>query len=542
MSNVKKRIIDDALMQFINNRGSHADPAMYFDNEVLKKGEKIDLFEKTITIKEPTNLVFIDEQPGLNWGHACQYLLYQADKGKLLNKVDAKFPPFLTKKNVEGMEIFKIPRIMNNFKTRKTLRFPLDPARLTAYTKLRRLPFKFSKVEGRRYAIFFSGGSNCRHVNDMEFFYRTLLDIYAYNPSDVFICNYDGNINWIKAGWWEPAQDLANPINYPVDNTPFRMQVDEPGTRNGFQNIITQLSGVMNQYDCLLIHTNNHGWYGNKLGGGTDEGYISLPGSTKYWASDFVSDLSNLPRFKNLLVVMEQCSSGSFIQPIMNNSPADNTVVQTAVPAKESSAGDWYFDPWIELWISAMAGVRGDGTALAISPDDDLDSKISAYEAYDYAIGQDNPQMDESTPNHSKKVFLTGCTSWVKSPYKIYKEYAKEYHKEQLKDYHKDHLKDGSSDWEKREKEFAKEHVKEMMKDRKEIFEGKALARDDFEKMQDIPGGHMFHDPIGPEIIRGLEGRIGSLERLINKTTPFIKSNLRPDIKDKAFGDSEDDK
>jgi hypothetical protein len=538
MSNVKKRIIDDALKQFIKNRGSHADPAMYFDNKVLKKGEKIDLFEKTIKIEEPTNLVFIDEQPGLNWGHACQYLLYQADKGKLINKVDAKFPPFLTKNSVEGMEIFKTPRILNNFEKRRTLKFPLDPARLTAYTKLRPLPFRLTKVEGRRYAIFFSGGSNCRHVNDMEFFYRTLLDIYAYNPSDIFICNYDGNINWIKAGWWEPAQDLANPINYPVDNTPFRMQVDEPGTRNGFQSIIAQLTGMMKRYDCLLIHTNNHGWYGNKPGGANDEGFISLPGSSKYWASDFVSDLSNLPQFKNLLVVMEQCSSGSFIQPIMNNSPADNTVVQTAVPAKESSAGGWYFDPWIELWISAMAGVRGDGSALAVSPDDDLDSKISAFEAYDYALGQDNPQMDESTADFSKKVFLTGCTSWVKKPYKEFKEYAKEYHKEQLKDYHKDQLKDGSSDFEKREKDFVKEHVKEVMKDHKEIYEGKAMARDDFEKMQDIPGEHVFRDPIGPEIIRGLEGRIRSLEKSINKITPFIKSNLRPDIKGKAFGDS----
>ena len=238
---------------------------------------------------------------------------------------------------------------------------------------------------------------------------------------------------------------------------------------------------------------------------------------------------------------MEQCSAGSFIQPIMNNSPADNTVVQTAVPAKESSAGGWFFDPWIELWISAMAGVRGDGTALAVSADDNLDSKISAFEAYDYALGQDNPQMDETSTDYSKNVFLTSCTSWVKKPYKVFKEYTKEFHKEQLKDYHKDHLKDGIPDWEKRDKDFVKEQVKEMVKDRKEIYEGKALARDDFEKMQDIAGEHLLPDPIGPEVIRGLEGRIISLERSINKITPFIKSNLRPDIKGKAFGDSDDD-
>ena len=37
--------------------------------------------------------------------------------------------------------------------------------------------------------------------------------------------------------------------------------------------------------------------------------------------------------------------------------------------------------------------------------------------------------------------------------------------------------------------------------------------------------------------IQSISARVASLEQAINKLTPFIKSNIRPDIKGKAFKD-----
>jgi hypothetical protein len=66
--------------------------------------------------------------------------------------------------------------------------------------------------------------------------------------------------------------------------------------------------------------------------------------------------------------------------------------------------------PWAEMWISAMAGVRGDGSPLAVSPDDNLDTLISAWESYDYALSIDNPVMAESVHGVVKgQMFLCRC-------------------------------------------------------------------------------------------------------------------------------------
>ena len=86
--------------------------------------------------------------------------------------------------------------------------------------------------------------------------------------------------------------------------------------------------------------------------------------------------------------------------------PADRMVLQAAVPWNKSSAGGWFFDPWAEMWIAAMSGVRGSGSALATSPDDDQNERVSSFESYDFALGIDDPVMGESSAGISKQVYL----------------------------------------------------------------------------------------------------------------------------------------
>jgi len=463
--------------------------ALYLDQREFKKGSKINIVTEEITIDQPTHVVFVDDEPEKNYGHRCHYYLYNAETGKFINSIPASFPHFFKDKDQENnIEIFKSSPLTERYIRKKKMRMELDLGKLSAYGKLSPLPLKFS-LKGNRYAILYSGDSNGRHVNDLEFLYRTLVDVYGFNTNNIFVLNYDGTVNYSRAvwgsGWTEPpVSDGFGP-----DGSAYRMVVNGEGNRGGFQNVVNTLKTKMNSKDCLLIHTNNHGWYD---GSG---GFLSAYGPGVYYASDFAADLAGLPSFRNLLVVMEQCASGSFATPVINNSPATNTVFQAAVPGDESSAGGWPFDPWAELWISAMAGVRGDGSALAVSPDDNLDNLISSWEAYDYALSVDNPVYQESSTNISENVFLSQCGYGIK----LYKE-----HKE-FKEFKEP----------KEFKEFKEYYEPKQIFEPKQIYEGLAIKPEDLVKWSD------------EEII----SRLDRLEKSLEKLKPFITNEERPDLK-----------
>lgn len=489
MDELLKRINEDVEKRVLRDNDGNPDFAVYLDHKVMNKGEVLDIVTRQIEFDRPTYAVFVDDEPGKNWGHRCHYRLYNAETGEYLRKVRADFPHFMPKEKTreveETIELIRKSPMAEPFVRKKKLRIPLEPGKLSAYAKIAPLPLAFW-LYGTRYAILFSGGSNGRHVNDLEFLYRTLVDVYGYNTGDIYVLNYDGTLDYSQAvwpsGWTEPpASDGFGP-----DGSAWRMDADGRivgrGDRAGFQAVISDLASRIGSRDCLLIHTNNHGWFD---GSG---GFMSAYGGT-YYASDFAADLAALPQFKTLLVFMEQCASGSFALPIMNNSPATRTVFQAAVPGDESSAGGWPFDPWAEMWISAMAGVRGDGSALAISPDDDLNTLISAWEAYDYALSIDNPVMSESSAGLSQNVYLCRCRTKAK-PLKEWKE----------------------------PKEWAE--VKELLEPKLVMEPKRALEGPQIQ----VPFEELR------EVYIEVDERIERLERAVDKLTPFIDREQRPDV------------
>ncbi|MCJ7613983.1 hypothetical protein MUO71_04365 [Candidatus Bathyarchaeota archaeon] len=501
--NIIKKNAEERVL--LGNDGNQ-DFAMYIDHQVMKKGSVIDVITDKITFKQPTILVFVDDEPEKNFGHRCHFLLYNAENGEFIDKVPAKFPHFMHKK-IETVELFRSSETIERYKRKKKLRIKLEPAKLSAYRKLAPFPLKFN-IRGRRFAILFSGASNGRHVNDIEFMYRTLVDVYGYDTNDIYVLNYDGTINYNQLGW-----ETSPASGFGADGTPWRLTVNGRGDRAGFQAVISDISSRIRSWDCLLIHTNNHGWYDN------NGGYLSAYGGT-YHANDFANDLAQLPNFKTLLVVMEQCASGSFAQPIMNNSPASHTVFQAAVPGDESSAGGWPFDPWAEMWISAMAGVRGDGSALPVSPDDDLDTLISAWEAYDYSIAIDNPVMSESSVNLSQKVFISRCITTIK----ILKEWKEVKEWKEPKD-----LKEVKERKEPKEYLEPKEVFEpKQIKEQKEFMEPKRVS----EPKSTYEGPDI---PILSERIQiaydEITERVDRLEETVKKLKPFITDEKRPDVK-----------
>jgi hypothetical protein len=508
MEELFARIKKDAEERVLRNNDGNQDFLLYLDRKTFQKGESIDVITAGIKIEQPTLVVFVDDEPGKNFGHRCHYLLYEAKTGEFKRKVSAQFPYFMFKKP-ETLELVRTCETIERYKRKKKIRVKLELAELSAYAKLAPFPLKF-QIHGRRYAILFSGASNGRHVNDLEFLYRTLVDVYGYNTADIYVLNYDGTINYNQMWWETPPASGFGP-----DGSAWRMVVNGPGNRAGFQSVINDLKSRIRPWDCLLIHTNNHGWYDG------NGGYLSVLGGPPnvcpnvcYYASDFAADLAALPKFKTLLVAMEQCASGSFALPILNNSPATNTVFQAAVPGDESSAGGWPFDPWAEMWISAMAGVRGDGSALTVSPDDNLDTLISAWEAYDYALSIDNPVMSESSSGLSNKVYLCRCLTTIK-PLKEWKEIKELKETKEPKE-----VLEPKRIWE----------PKRLMEP-KEILEPKQVMEP--KQVYEVPEFQVPYEQLRVAYDE-LEERLDRLEQSVKKLTPFIQPEERPELKPKA--------
>jgi len=365
---IKSQVKDDAIKRVkklkIDKRAN-----LHIHDKVLAAGEILRAAALEVPIERETALVFVDLAPACNWAHPCEFHLYDAKTGKLYQKVQASLPPSILILDPEATTAFHSPVKMIDSRVRRATWKKRIPPVINAP----------SSSPGERYAILFAGHANNRHTNDLEFLYRTLIDDYGFNAANIHVLNHDGTLNYYGAG--QPVG------NWPGDNTAYRMVVTGQGTRADFQAAFNTIAGQIRPEDFLFIHTNNHG------GGPCDSGvndycmfvYDVNGNWVPYYVNDFITDLGVLPAFEVLMVMMEQCRSGGFINPIINNSPANWTHVGTAVTANDYSLGGPDFDPFAEDWIAGIHGSYPDGAGLSQAVDTNNDGRISATEAFHYA-------------------------------------------------------------------------------------------------------------------------------------------------------------
>jgi hypothetical protein len=352
---ILRAIKDGAFRRLPTKR--RASTNLYVLEDVQQAKSVINARHQAIPIKQPTAVVFVDDEPMANWSHDCRYLLHDADSGKLYQEVRAGFPPFL----VEPPDTFKA------FHTPVVARNPLR----TIWQLEKKIAFPWKVRKGQRYAILFSGASNNRHTNDLEFLYRQLVDRFYFDEDKITVLNYDGTINY--SGGPKPV------TSWPGDATAYTMPVHDSGTKQALEDAIDALKPNLKQDDLLLIHTNNHGGHN-----GT-ESYLCTYSGPDYTASDFASKLGELPAFSDLIVMTEQCHSGGFNDAVIEASTAERTTFAGACTEGKSSIGGPDFDPFARDWISALAGADPYGAALVSDPDYDSSGRISAREAFAYA-------------------------------------------------------------------------------------------------------------------------------------------------------------
>jgi hypothetical protein len=357
---------------------------LHVDMHIYEKGEVIGPEFQKILAPQSSVLVFADDEPQANFGHTCRYLLYENGTGKFLQEAPARFPPVKDAKQAKTLKPFHEPvRLIEN------------PNLFKPFRPIWRCPIIVP--EGTRYAILFSGMSNKRHLNDMEFLYRTLIDVYAFDPAHIYALSYDGTLN---------TQDGVQ-VHWPGDGTAYRINITGEGNQAGFEAAVDDLITKMHRLDTLLIHCNNHGDSDTPDGGITwvpNTAFLcTYPNWGRYYHNDFSHKLAELPRFRQLIVMLEQCHSGGFNGSILANSPADATSVASAATEFKNSyiSADGNWDPFARDWIAAQAGQNPFGGALAYNPDTDGDGKIQAEEAFQYAFTvrdlRDSPNFSESS-------------------------------------------------------------------------------------------------------------------------------------------------
>lgn len=314
-------------------------------------------------VTRPTVMVFANDHPLLNWAHPCRYLLFDLITHELYQTIHAHFPPDRLLNQPSIFRLFHSPILFT-----PSLQHPVPST-----------PLIRSRAPGSRYALLFSGKSNGRHVNDIHFLYETLVREFKYDPGNISVLTYDNSLNYDIE---EPAGTMWSAASIPL-------KVDEAGTKNQFIKIIDWLVTKVGPKDSLLIHTSNHGY---KQG---SEAYICYYDSYEnaILVSEFAEQLKRIPKHRDLVVMMEQCYSGGFINSILESSLAENVSVATACSVDQESQGGDPFDPFAENWIAALAGHYSNGTPLKVGSYPHTTMK----EAFDFASiavssSPDNPQ------------------------------------------------------------------------------------------------------------------------------------------------------
>ncbi|HUI59348.1 MAG TPA: C13 family peptidase [Steroidobacteraceae bacterium] len=231
-----------------------------------------------------------------------------------------------------------------------------------------------------RHAILFSGMTHRRHLNGLEFCYRTLVDRLGFERRNVSVLTHDGSLCTVDGRDGTPACEP-----WPGDGSPFRMSVAGPGTHRALQRVLGRLHGQLGPSDRLFIYTSGHG--GNH-GDGRGPELIVHPHWQRYRVGEFCADLGRLPRHRALVVMMSQCFAGGFQDGVLAASRAETTCFVSAASALSAShalADDDDWDGFARHWIAALGGHDVDGARI-VMPDGEYDGPLGdARRAFDYA-------------------------------------------------------------------------------------------------------------------------------------------------------------
>lgn len=307
-------------------------------------------------------MFFIDDVPLADWHHPCRYVFVKHDG----SRIDVIKATWLITELYELMTFISPSKWFQNIKSRAynwTYNGNMDLIPTT-------------EVASDCYAIIISGGYNAlnnhyRYWNHCSGLYNVLTKKYGYPK---------GNIKSFISDGYSPDIDRNCYDYYTSSSTDLDLDgVDDvtgAATKANIANAFADLRSKLTEKDQLLIFITSHGSYYE------DEGYYTTLWLEYLYADELKAMLTGF-QTNNIQIVNTTCHSGGSIPSLI----LSNRVISSSCQANENAKAfpSLEYSKFAYHWINAMLGKKMDDLSITIDADSNTDSKISFYEAFEYA-------------------------------------------------------------------------------------------------------------------------------------------------------------
>lgn len=339
-------------------------------------------------VKNNVFAYFLDERPGTEWDHACQYLFVSKTNGTY-EIVNATQYPLTSAQDAWCFHSKNMPAPRSQEIDNQNI-IPTTPP--TSYGS------------GKNHAVIINGGGS-RPSNFAAFtrncasIYKTLRYYYGYEPENIHVLISDGK---------NPAPDQAegNSSSWDLDGDGVD-DTEYAATKEDISKVFNLLAEEVGPEDHVFIFATDHGDIVN------NKSVLCL------WYEDitpeeFAAEVNKL-NAGIISIMMLQCYSGGFIPALA----AENRVIVTACAANETGVGGWQDDWFLTHWLNAIDGYaeasgRYDEDEV-VDADLNHDGILSFRECFLYTEQQvkhvETPQYFSNPTNLGKVLSLGGtCT------------------------------------------------------------------------------------------------------------------------------------
>lgn len=385
--NTPQAAFDRSVSEVLNGKTDGL--AIFVSDVPLTSGAQVTNLKRTVkTVDAPKWMVFIDQHPGANWSHACQYVFIDPIDGSIEVIKDTWAPTSL-----------------------KSLIRMVGPDPFSGENRLAPTPRNKRTDDNRStehlFAVILSGGADSsnnhvRYWNDCSSIYTTLTDVYGYLDENIIVAISDGT---------NPAADQSNGQNSDPD-------LDNDGdddtmyacTRANLATIFAGLATTLGSSDSLFIFTTDHG--SGQSGTPGQPTSMNLWNSEEIWDYEF-ADLLEPIQCREMFLTLEPCFSGGFVNDVIDMNSTVPRVISTAANDHEYSWAmppDYVYDTYVFHWTAAMRGETAYG--VPVDADANNDGEVSMLEAYNYALAEDDddehPQYGEFPVGYGANATLAG--------------------------------------------------------------------------------------------------------------------------------------
>lgn len=368
--------------------GNSTGLSIFASPEILDKGTVLETWRGPfLTLEHAQWFVFIDDYPGANWEHDCRYILIDPSSGKS-QVVKATRPPTILKDMIQfqGPNPFQGENLKSQQNELKNFR---------------------SRSPEHLWAVIISGGAgsgsnHIRYWNDCSEIYKTLVNVYGYLDENIIVAIADG---------LDPAPDQSSGQNSDPDlDGDGDDDIMYSATVSNLNTIFSQLTGTLGSLDSLFIFTTDHG--SGQFGTPGQPTSMNLWNSEIIWDHEFAALLEPI-QCREIMVTMEPCFSGGFVNDVIDMNSTVPRVISTAANDMEYSWAmppDYVYDTYVFHWTAAVRGMDAYGTP--VDADTNQDGEITMDEAYQYAVTMDqddeHPQYGEWPEGYGSGLTLAG--------------------------------------------------------------------------------------------------------------------------------------